>query len=545
VGVHPRSLSSEDGEPVALIEKLDDRTLVEQHRAGDDDAFRQIVLRHHRALYANALRRLGDPVLAEDAVQEAFLRAFRNLDRFEGEYHLDAWLHRIVTNTCHDIGRRRGRDTRLFDRACTAVDVDAPAADDELTDALGTGEVDVALGQLPESYREVLFLRFVDELSYADLAERAGISEENARARVSRGRSMLKRLMSSTSALVLWAIPPLRKAQLQVSDPDAAAQAAQRVHDLSGVAGVVSTTTSSGGFGSLTSLVVQAGPTIASVTPAATSSAPALKAAAAAAIAAAVVIPTGVAVDRVIDDPQRNTAAPLLEEDASAGAPSVDVADGAPQVADPTTPPSASGDAPIQAVAATPAVVEDAVIQPPSAGPTASEPAAPAPGPAGEGPAAPPAPETPPTSEPEPPAPAPEPARAELRADGLTVTDSGRSLDIAGPVRIAVGDEEIVATVTGKIGFAEADPKNASAPREVYLSNLRLDLGDGRTLDLKVSGTVTVDSQGQNARYGFDLAFGLAGGADLGLPESGDLGGTLERRGGSGSLVATLVERTA
>ncbi|HEU5083250.1 MAG TPA: sigma-70 family RNA polymerase sigma factor, partial [Acidimicrobiales bacterium] len=175
---------------MALITELDDRTLVERHRAGDEDAFRRIVERHHRSLYANALRRLGDPVLAEDAVQEAFLRAFRNLDRFDGAYHLDAWLHRIVTNTCHDIGRRQGRDTRLFDRACTRVETQAPAADEEF-DATPRDELTDALDQLPESYREVLLLRFVDEMSYEDVALKAGISEQNARARVSRGRTML------------------------------------------------------------------------------------------------------------------------------------------------------------------------------------------------------------------------------------------------------------------------------------------------------------------------------------------------------------------
>ena len=79
---------------MALITDVDDRTLVERHRAGDPDAFHRIIVRHHRSLYSNALRRLGDPAAAEDAAQDAFIRAFRNLERFDGDYHLDAWRPR-------------------------------------------------------------------------------------------------------------------------------------------------------------------------------------------------------------------------------------------------------------------------------------------------------------------------------------------------------------------------------------------------------------------------------------------------------------------
>ena len=283
---------------MALITELDDRTLVEQHRAGDPDAFRRIVSRHHRSLYSNALRRLGDPNAAEDAVQDAFLRAFRNIERFDGDYHLDAWLHRIVTNTCHDIGRRRGRDSRLFDRACTEVDVDVPPADEAIEAAVPVAEINQALDALPESYREVLVLRFVDELSYADVAEQAGISEENARARVSRGRNMLKRMLTSTSALIVWAIPPLRR-QGQLgggTSSEVANQAAAQVHGLATIATTAPAPTSA--FTQVSGIIAQAGPAIATAAPAVSTSAPTFKAAVAMGIAATVAIPAGVAVDR-------------------------------------------------------------------------------------------------------------------------------------------------------------------------------------------------------------------------------------------------------
>jgi len=524
---------------VALIEQLDDRTLVEQHRAGDEDAFRQIVVRHHRSLYANALRRLGDPVLAEDAVQEALLRAFRNLDRFEGEYHLDAWLHRIVTNACHDIGRRRGRDSRLFDRACTTVEVESPAADEGLAEALASVEVDDALGQLPESYREVLVLRFVEELSYADLAEKAGISEENARARVSRGRTMLKRLMSSTSALVVWAIPPLRRAQVEVTDPDAAAQAAQQVHHLTGVANAVSATTTSSGLGHLSALAAQAGPTIATATPSVLSAGPAMKAAVAAGLAAAVVIPTGVAVERVVADPEPKVAAPLADDE-DTGSPGATVQ--APVAAEPET------DAPVSATS-----TSGPVLQAPPTSATGST----AESPTGTATPSAPAPSTsvpPADAEPEPPTSAPPaaeepppaaPVEVGVEADGLTVTDAGHNLAISGPVTFVVDGEAVAATVDGKLNVGDADPKDAGAPREVYLSTLRVTFDDGRTHDLSLAGTVVVTDQGNGVTYDLDLAFRFDGGSERGMPEQGTLAGELARRGDSATLAATIRERSS
>jgi RNA polymerase sigma-70 factor, ECF subfamily len=536
---------------VALITDLDDRALVEQHRAGDDDAFRQIVLRHHRAMYGNAMRRLGDPTLAEDAVQEAFLRAFRNLDRFDGDYHLDAWLHRIVTNTCHDIGRRQGRDTRLFDRACTTVEVEAPAADEEVGVDVGT-DVTSALDRLPATYREVLVLRFVEDLSYHDLAEKAGISEENARARVSRGRNMLKRMLTSTSALVVWAIPPLRRAQVP-ADPDAATQAASQVHQVANaVSAAAPSVHGTPGLNQLTNLVVHAGPTIATAAPAASSSAPVLKAAVAAGLAAAVVIPTGVAVER-LQKPPRHPVAPLVVEDVEAAAPA-SPAEAVPRST--TTKPAATstsavsaqvgalgaGDGLISGVtdstgteSETENLTESTATSEPA--PTSSVPDT---SDTGSSPSAPPPPaaEEPAPVEEQPPAPAPDPGR--FSAEGLDVTESGPRLELDGKFRLVVGDQTFTGTLAGRIEIGEPDARDPSAARTVGLTRIALTFDDGRTATLLFSGTTVVSQQGNTRIHDLVLKFRLEGGSDLGVAESGDLGGQLVVRGSSGSLALEL-----
>lgn len=532
---------------MALITELDDRTLVELHRAGDDDAFRRIVVRHHRALYANALRRLGDPVLAEDAVQDAFLRAFRNLDRFDGDYHLDAWLHRILTNTCHDIGRRRGRDSRLFARACTEVEVEAPAADDSY-EAMPREQVAEALDSLPETYREVLLLRFVDEMSYSDVAQKAGISEENARARVSRGRNMLKRMLSGTSGLLVWAIAPLRRTQSQLSgaEAEAASQVTSHAQTLTAVTNVVSTAPSApaSGISQLSTLVAQAGPAIAQAAPTVTSSAPTFgKAAVAVGIAASVAIPTGVAVERARTKPAP-VAAPVIDDEASAAPDEpVTVTTTAPAPSTPQT--SVVG----ALGASAPAIVGDAVESSTSttiesttsttdttdqgAGETTTTapPATPT-----DGGTAPPAEEPPAEEEPPPPAPA---VSGELKAGSLTVTEAGPRVELSGPLSLAIGDRTITGTLAGKVLIGEADQKDPEAPRQVE-GSLQLTFEDGNTAELRFAGTAVAYAHGQSQIDDLVVRFALEGGQTLGLAESGELRGRLETRKGTGSLTVTI-----
>ena len=156
---------------------LDERLLVEAHNEGDADAFVSIVNEYSPSLYAHAVMRLGESRAAEDAVQETFLRAYRAMPRFNGEFHLRAWLHRILTNVCFDEGDRRRREGAHVRTALGTAPIRRcrrPTRCSTSTCEFARREVASALASLPDAYREALELRYVEQLSFREVADVTG-----------------------------------------------------------------------------------------------------------------------------------------------------------------------------------------------------------------------------------------------------------------------------------------------------------------------------------------------------------------------------------
>jgi RNA polymerase sigma-70 factor (ECF subfamily) len=157
---------------------LCDSEAVERARGGDHEAFRVLVERHRDRVYRQALRILRDEELARDAVQEAFLKAYRGLRRFEGRSRFTTWLYRLVYNLCLDMKRRdrfSARQVEWDDERPASLPEDAPgrmegpgAAAERVELRRGLAE---AIDQLPDEARETLVLREVEGLSYAEIAE--------------------------------------------------------------------------------------------------------------------------------------------------------------------------------------------------------------------------------------------------------------------------------------------------------------------------------------------------------------------------------------
>jgi RNA polymerase sigma-70 factor, ECF subfamily len=151
------------------------------------------------SLYRTALRLTRVPADAEDLVQETYLKAFRAADRFEPGTNLRAWLFTILHNTARNRARDRARDSVLVDsdiveRASDAAhDGSAGAETPEsilLKDTLAP-ELQAAIDELPDAFRQAVWLRDVEEFSYAEIAGMLSIPAGTVMSRISRGRRML------------------------------------------------------------------------------------------------------------------------------------------------------------------------------------------------------------------------------------------------------------------------------------------------------------------------------------------------------------------
>ncbi len=151
---------------------------------GDADTFAEIVARCLGPALAIARRILNDPSLAEDAVQEAFLRVVRRRDAYIPTQPFAGWFYTILRNVCVDTLRRIARQAKLVQEASTRLQaVERPA--ELAADALEMLDV------LPKGEKDVLVLRIVQNLSFREISAAMGISEEAAKKRAQRG---LKRL---------------------------------------------------------------------------------------------------------------------------------------------------------------------------------------------------------------------------------------------------------------------------------------------------------------------------------------------------------------
>jgi RNA polymerase sigma-70 factor (ECF subfamily) len=171
---------------------------------GDRNAFREIVEATGGRLYSLAYHFLGDAAEAQDAVQEAYLRAHLSFSRFapRGDGSCLAWLRRITLNVCRDWARAKRPvpmedAVALVDSADLAVAAGLAAGLDE-----GEGEeLRASVRRLPHAYREVVVLRFGQELSYQEMAQVTGANANTVATRLRRALLMLRRDLGDRSDL--------------------------------------------------------------------------------------------------------------------------------------------------------------------------------------------------------------------------------------------------------------------------------------------------------------------------------------------------------
>jgi RNA polymerase sigma-70 factor, ECF subfamily len=173
----------------------DEQRLVRRARSGDRRAFERLVESHQHRLFTLAARELGSAADAEDAVQEALIRAWRALPRFRAEASFSTWLYRICLNAVADQRARRARGSG------TPLEEVVEPADprDRLVERELSSELQRALQALDETYRTPVLLYDVLGRSYGEIAEVLGVAEGTVKSRIFRGRAELARLLGTVA----------------------------------------------------------------------------------------------------------------------------------------------------------------------------------------------------------------------------------------------------------------------------------------------------------------------------------------------------------
>ena len=181
-----------------------DESIVGRIAAGELSAFELLMRRHNRRLYRLARATLRNHAEAEDALQEAYLSAYRSIGQFRGEAALSTWLSRLVLNECLGRLRRKGRRDNVVaivnsgDGVDVAAELEAMSTSvaDSPDQLLARGEVRALLERridaLPDVFRTVFVLRCVEEMSVDETARCLDIPEATVRSRQFRARSMLR-----------------------------------------------------------------------------------------------------------------------------------------------------------------------------------------------------------------------------------------------------------------------------------------------------------------------------------------------------------------
>ena len=187
-----------------------DGPLVDRARAGDLQAFRELVERYQNRALSIAIGVVGSREDAEDVVQEAFLKAYRNLGSFRGQSSFYTWLYRIVFNLAIDLSRKRYRrsETNVGDHS--SMDVLSHHSSGDVSDFLGSvpdpdqamqrtelgQSIARALDSLSAEHRAVIVLREIDGLSYSEISDVVGCSKGTVMSRLHHARKRLQRALS-------------------------------------------------------------------------------------------------------------------------------------------------------------------------------------------------------------------------------------------------------------------------------------------------------------------------------------------------------------
>jgi RNA polymerase sigma-70 factor (ECF subfamily) len=182
---------------IFCVRDINDLDFIKRFKDGDTSAFGEIVLKYQDRIYNLCRHMLGNAHDAEDAAQDAFLKAYQALPKFQPDASLYTWLYRIATNTCIDYKRKPVFESLFRSSADGEELVHDRASDEPSPERLyQSRQVDQALreglGKLSPKLRAIIILKEVEGLSYEEIAEALDISLGTVKSRISRAREELQ-----------------------------------------------------------------------------------------------------------------------------------------------------------------------------------------------------------------------------------------------------------------------------------------------------------------------------------------------------------------
>ncbi|MBR5283394.1 MAG: sigma-70 family RNA polymerase sigma factor [Alistipes sp.] len=172
----------------------DDQRLVELSLGGDDIAFEYLFNRYSEAIRKLLLHRSASVEDTEDLLQETFIKVYVNLQRYSTEYTFGQWIYTIARNTHIDFERRRQEDLPI-DEKFSSPAASTPSPEENLINLQQRAQIEQYIGSLPEQYRTLFVMRFLEDYSYEEIAEKLRLPMGTVKTQIHRARERMCRLI--------------------------------------------------------------------------------------------------------------------------------------------------------------------------------------------------------------------------------------------------------------------------------------------------------------------------------------------------------------
>lgn len=174
------------------LQKADDLDLIHGAQAGDEESFRWLVERYKKRAYWLAYQQIHNEQDATDISQEAFIRVFKSIHRFDERYKFYTWLYRIVSNLCVDLLRKRGDRRKVSIEAIGDLSAKGAPVSQNLEHQELSGRVAEVLDRLPPKYKAVMVMRELKGIDAKEIARIVGSTHATIRWRLHRARALFR-----------------------------------------------------------------------------------------------------------------------------------------------------------------------------------------------------------------------------------------------------------------------------------------------------------------------------------------------------------------